>query len=85
MFHNLQQMMVIAPVNSDENKTEHIAQEYWNEWSQRVQSRPLWRPHFQHHDGDDDGYHTITKCFQTSFIHLLQTDTDEFPRYLPSI
>jgi hypothetical protein len=31
----------------------------------------MWRLHFKHHDGNDDGENSIAESFQTAFIHLI--------------
>ena len=61
--------MVIVPVNADEDKAQHVAQEGG---SQRTESRPVIafrRMQFEHHDRNDDGDHAIAERFQSSFCH----------------
>jgi hypothetical protein len=61
--------MMVAPVDADKNKTKHIAQEYRDERAKRGQVSSVRHLQFQHHDGDDDGEHTIAERFQSPPAH----------------
>lgn len=69
MFYRLKQVMMVAPVDSEEDKTESIAEEDRQQGSERSEVRPCRRPKFQNHDGDDDGDDTITERFRAAFGH----------------
>src|SRR5580765_5933825 len=65
----MKQMMVIAPIDLDEDKTQHVAEEDREKRAQRSPARVLGRFEFQHHDGDDDGQHAVAECFEPAFTH----------------
>src|SRR6266851_10424885 len=62
--------MVVAPIDAEKNKTQHIAEKHRNKRTQRSQISPVRRPHLQHHDGDDDGHHAIAERFHASLSHI---------------
>src|SRR5439155_14206143 len=69
VVHRLKQMMVVMPVDPDEDETQHIAESRWN---QRLQGRPcciVRRSQLEHHDGYDDGDDSVTECFEACLAH----------------
>src|SRR5436189_247613 len=68
-FHCLPKMMVIIPVNADEDKTQYIASEFWQKWIEGSKRSLLGRSQLQDHDRDNDGKNTITEGFESSFVH----------------
>src|SRR5437773_9705470 len=70
MLDHLQQVMMIAPVDADENKAKQVAEKNGAHWTQRIPTGVMWHPQFQHHDGNDDRNHTIAECFHSTFAHF---------------
>ena len=66
----LQQVMMIAPVDTDEDKAQHIGEKHWRN---RREGRPtgvMRHFQFQDHDGDDDRNHPIAERFKPAFSHF---------------
>ena len=61
--------MVVAPVDAEKEKTQHVAHEGRDQRTQRGQLRAVGHGQFQNHDGDDDGDDAIAERFQPSFTH----------------
>src|SRR2546428_11365688 len=63
--------MVVAPIDPEKHEAEHVAQKRRD---QRLQRRPVgsvWHPHFQHHDRDNDGNHTVAERLEPLLTHPL--------------
>src|SRR5437879_12460166 len=63
--------MVVAPIDPEKHEAEHVAQKHRD---QRLQRRPVgsvWHPHFQHHDRDNDGNHTVAERLEPLLTHPL--------------
>ena len=60
----MQHVMVIVPVDAEIDEAEHVAQEHRDLWAPEASTLVAVR-HLQleHHDGDDDGNHTVAKRF----------------------
>src|SRR5260370_35275640 len=71
-------MMMIAPVDSQEDKTQEITEENGNHWAQGCHVSSTWRAHLQHHHCNDDGNYTITERFHSGRGH----DAGPTPYYL---
>src|SRR5216684_7376583 len=69
MLRRLQEVMMVVPVDADVNEAQDIAEENRKEWLQSRKTGSLWRLHFQHHDGDDDGEYPITKSLHAALGH----------------
>src|ERR1700732_1691194 len=69
MLRRLQEVMMVVPVDADVNEAQHIAEENRKEWLQGRKTGSLWRLHFQHHDGDDDGEYPVTKSLHAGLGH----------------
>src|SRR6266404_8362593 len=65
----LEKMMVIAPVDADENKTQHVTKKQRGNWDQGPPTGVVRYSEFEHHDGDDDRNHPITESFQAASGH----------------
>src|SRR5271155_865994 len=65
----LEHVVMIAPVDADENETEHIAEKNRNDWTQRHQIGAVRHFQLQHHNGDNDGDNAVAEGFETSLIH----------------
>src|ERR1700704_5900097 len=64
-------MMMVVPVNAQKYKTKQVAQKHGNQWHQGSGICFVRWSQLQHHNGDDDGNHTIAKCFHASLSHWL--------------
>ena len=71
LLNRMQQVMVVIPINTDQDKTQHIAYKHRQQRRQRFQALAMRHFHFQHHDGDDDRNHAIAKCFGRPLPMLL--------------
>ncbi len=60
---------MVVPVDADVNEAQDIAEENRKEWLQGRKTGSLWRLHFQHHDGDDDGEYPVTKSLHAALGH----------------
>src|SRR5258708_4964135 len=69
MLRRLQEVMMVVPVDADVDETQDIAEENRKEWLQGRKTGSLWRLHFQHHDGDDDGEYPVTKSVHAALGH----------------
>src|SRR5258707_5478638 len=69
MLRRLQEVMMVVPVDADVNEAQDIAEENRKEWLQSRKTGSLWRLHFQHHDGDDDGEYPVTKSLHAALGH----------------
>src|SRR5262249_17271889 len=67
--NRLHQVMMIAPINAEENKTEYIAKKRRNQRTQCGQSGSSWNVQFQNHDGDNDCHHAVAKGLEAGFRH----------------
>jgi len=65
----VQQVMVVVPVNADVDEAQHVAQEHWPQRQQVGQLFAVRHFDLQHHDGDDDGEHTIAEGFESVLVH----------------
>ncbi len=59
----VEHVMVIAPVDAEEDETQHVAQEDRQQRTQDIHVGSGGRMQFQHHNGDDNGDHPITERF----------------------
>ena len=62
-------MVMVVPINRHIYETQYISKEDWYDFCESVDIGIVWYLEFQDHDGDDDGYDAITKCFKTIFVH----------------
>ncbi len=69
MAHSMQEMMMVAPVNSHHQKAQHIADENGSELKQGLNRCLVRYFYFQYHDGDNNGYYSIAESFKAGFIH----------------
>src|SRR5688500_9967664 len=69
LLYRMKQMMVVVPVDADIDKAEHIAYKYRKQGMQCVGIIPMRHFHFQYHNSDDDGNHSIAESFQPIFSH----------------
>src|SRR4051794_24750572 len=70
VLHYMEHMVVVVPVDCDIDETEDVAEKHWNKRHESRQVRIVWHLHFQHHDGDDDGDHSIAECLESSLAHI---------------
>src|ERR1043166_6622903 len=70
MLGSLEQVMVIVPIDPNKHKTQEVTDKDWNERAEGRQVHALRHMQFEHHNGNDNGYHSITKCFESSLVHF---------------
>ena len=63
LFCDLKQMMVIVPIDAEVNEAEDVTHERRNQVHEFRPLGMMGRAQFQHHDGDEDGNDSVTKCF----------------------
>ncbi len=73
-------MMVIIPVDADENIAQHVAEKSRNHWTQARQRGFVRDAQIEHHDRDEDGDHAIAESFEPSFAHILVFKRDVYVR-----
>src|SRR2546425_8857525 len=80
-------MMMVAPIDAEKNETKYIAEKDRNHRTQRSQIRSVRRSQLQHHNGDDDGHHTIAERFHSPLTHfgLRLTRSEEHTSELQSL
>src|SRR5437879_13887795 len=66
----MKHVVVVVPVNADEDIAEHIAEEHWHERRESVRIGVVRHLHLPYHDRDDDGDHAVGERFQSSFGHV---------------
>src|SRR4030081_3406657 len=69
MLRRLQEVMMVVPVDADVNEAQDVAEENRKKWLQGRKTGSLWRLHFQHHDGDDNGEYPVTKSLHATLGH----------------
>ena len=67
----VQQMVVIVPVDPQEDEALQVAEELRNERDDHLQFGRIRGLQLQHHDGNDDGDDAIAECFQSGFGHII--------------
>jgi hypothetical protein len=65
-FGDMQHVMMIVPVDADIDEAQHIAQEHREQRPQIGEAGAVRHLHLQHHDGDDDGEHTVAERLQSA-------------------
>jgi hypothetical protein len=65
----VEHVMMIVPVDADEDEAQDVAEEDRQQRPQFVQAVAMRHPELQHHDRDDDRDHTIAERFQPSLAH----------------
>src|SRR5262245_4075551 len=65
----VEQMMVVVPVDADVHETQHVTEKDREQRAERVELAPMRRPHFEHHDGDDDGDHAVAEGLEPGLSH----------------
>src|SRR5260221_12423406 len=70
VLDNLQQMVMITPIDSHEDEAKSVAEKYESERDQRSPGGVMRNFDLQHHDGDDDRNYPVTESFQPVFSHL---------------
>src|SRR5258706_14531240 len=66
---HLEKMIVIAPIDADEDKTKHLTKEHRSDRDQGSPTGIVRNFEFEHHDGDDDRDHPITESFHAASAH----------------
>jgi hypothetical protein len=77
MLYYLQQVMMIAPIDADEDEAKCVAEKYWGQRDQRSPSGVMRDFELQHHNRDDDGDHSIAESFQTVLSHLFKSSASQ--------
>jgi hypothetical protein len=65
----VQQVVMIVPVDSDVDEAEHVCEQDWKEWAQGGYVAAVGNVEFQHHDGEDDGEHSIAEGLKAGCRH----------------
>src|SRR4051794_29637735 len=65
---NIQQVMMIVPVDRNIQEAEHIAEERGCDGSKRAELRAVGRLEFKHHDRDDDSDDAVAESFEPAFL-----------------
>lgn len=60
---SMKQMMMIAPVNTEINKTEYIAHKNRPQFQQCLNGIIMRHFYFEYHNGDDDSQYAIAESF----------------------
>ncbi len=68
--HGVDHVVMIAPVDTDVNETEHVAHEHRQKRLQRFYSIAMWDLHFEHHDRNDDRNDAVAKRFESVLSHF---------------
>ena len=63
VFHRMKQMMMVIPVNGNIDKTDDITDKLRGKIPQRLPVGTMGNFQFQHHDGNDNGNHSIAESF----------------------
>ena len=69
VLNNLQQVMMVAPVDADKNEAEDVAQKDRRQRTQSREARSDGHAQLKHHDRDDDRDHSIAECFEAVAGH----------------
>src|ERR687896_2504399 len=69
----MKHVVVVVPIDTKVNEAQNVAQEYGDQWHQRLDALAVGHLHLQHHDGDDDGDHAITERFKPILSHAKST------------
>src|SRR6267143_1219507 len=64
LLGDLEQMMMVVPINTEINETEDVTQQYRQDRFQRGKFNRMRYLQFQHHDRDDDGKDTVAESFK---------------------
>src|SRR5882672_1564221 len=70
VLDDLQQVMMIAPVDAEKNKAQQVTEKDRAHRAERLPTGVMRHPEFEHHDGDDDRDHPIAESFKPAFGHL---------------
>jgi hypothetical protein len=65
----MHQVVVVIPIDADIDEAQNLAQENRDERLQNRKVSAMRRLHFQHHDRDDDGDHTIAESLKPTLSH----------------
>ena len=63
MFYGMHQMMMVAPVNADIDKAQHITVEYRGKCKKCFPADIVWNFYFKDHNGDDNSEYSIAEGF----------------------
>src|SRR6202021_548505 len=66
----VEQMMVVVPVDADENETQCVTKERRYDRAQGRERCIARGVQVEHHDRDDDGDNAVAKSFQPPFAHV---------------
>jgi hypothetical protein len=75
----VEHVVVVVPVDSDVDEAEDVAEKDRHQRNERLRVGALRNFHLQHHDGDDDGDHSVAECFQASFVHAAPVTVEIMP------
>src|ERR1700722_6826854 len=65
----LQKVVMVVPVDADVYEAQNVAAENGKDRLEIPKTGPVRRLHFQHHDGDDYGKHTVTESLHAALGH----------------
>jgi hypothetical protein len=65
----MKKIVMIAPINSDIQETQNIADEFWNQCSQIVPLIAVRHFDLKYHYGDNDCHDTVAESFKPASLH----------------
>src|SRR6267378_6789171 len=75
LLGDLEQMMMVVPINTEINETEDVTQQYRQDRFQRGKFNRMRYLQFQHHNRDDDGKDTVAEGFKSGCFHFRTPDS----------
>src|SRR5207302_4685653 len=73
--HQVNEIMMIDPVDSDDDEAQDIGKKGWPHLRQGSWRRIVRRLQLQNHDGNENGDNAIAECFDPVRFHALECNT----------
>ena len=67
----MEHMVMVIPKNANVGEAERVGKEHRQDGPERGKIGALWYFHFQHHDRDDDGNHSIRERLKPLLTHIV--------------